>query len=87
LQCRQHTNVICEAVTRSQKIATRVSQGYGCRPGPGVGGCIWGLGAGGDTLVVRNGIIEGLAVRVAFKSNVCPFLNTVKVTLSPTTVC
>jgi hypothetical protein len=82
-----NTNVIRGAVARSQKTAARVSQGYGCGPGPGVGGCVWGLGAGGDTLVVRKAIIEGLAVRVAFKSNVCPFLNTVKVTLSPTAIC
>ena len=47
-----------------------------------------GFGAGeGPNLVVRNGIGDGLAVSVAFKSNVCPFLYTVKVTLSPTALC
>jgi hypothetical protein len=34
--------------------------------------------------VVRNGMRDGLAVSVAFRSMACPFLYTVKVRLSPT---
>jgi hypothetical protein len=68
------------------QLYTYVKKGYGC--GLGIGGCGGGFGAGeGPNLVVRNGIGDGLAVSVAFKSNVCPFLYTVKVTLSPTDLC
>ena len=37
--------------------------------------------------VVIYGSKEGLAVSVAFRSMMCPFLYTVKVTLSPTDLC
>ena len=37
--------------------------------------------------VVRNGIIDGLAVSVVFRFMACPFLYTVKVILSPTDLC
>ena len=35
----------------------------------GIGGELWGSGEGAD-LIVRKGIGEGLAVRVAFRSRV-----------------
>jgi hypothetical protein len=53
-----------------------------------VGGRIggWGIEGGADR-VVRNGSKDGLAVSVAFRSMVCPFLYAVKVMLSPAILC
>lgn len=46
-----------------------------------------GIGGGGEDFVVRNGIGEGLTVRIAFKSTLCPLLYTVNVTVSLTDLC
>ena len=62
-----------------------LGESHGCGTGI-VGGRIggWGIGKeGGDDRVVRNGIRDGLAVSVAFRSIACPFLYTVKVMLFP----
>jgi len=57
---------------------------HGC----GVGGVgEWGIEEGGADRIIRNGSRDGLVVSVAFRSMVCPFLYTVKVTLSPTDLC
>ena len=53
-----------------------------------VGGRIGGWGIEGMTdRVVRNGIRDGLAVDVAFRFIVCPFLYRVKVMSSPAILC
>jgi hypothetical protein len=49
-----------------------------------VGGC--GIESMADR-IVRNGIRDGLAVNVAFRSMACPFLYTVKVMLFPAILC
>ena len=62
-------------------------ESYGCGVGI-VGGRIggWGIEGMADR-VVRNGIRDGLAVSVAFRSMACPFLYTVKVMLFPAILC
>ena len=64
-------------------------ESYGCGTGI-VGGRIggWGIGnEGGVDPVVINRSKDGLAASVTFRSTACPFLYTVKVTLSPTDLC
>jgi hypothetical protein len=61
---------------------------YEC--GEGNEGCCLGgagIGEGGANRIRRNGIRNGLAASVAFRSTVCPFLYTVKVILSPGDFC
>jgi hypothetical protein len=51
--------------------------------------CLGGAGIweGGANRTKRNGNRDGLASSVAFRSTVCPFLNTVNVILSPGDFC
>jgi hypothetical protein len=64
-----------------EKIVTGKLMGCGMGIAGGrIGGC--GIEGMADR-VVRNGMRDGLAVSVAFKSMACPFLYTVKVRLWP----
>lgn len=58
---------------------------YECGEGCCLGGA--GIGVGGANRTIRYGSRDGLAASVALRSTVCPFLNTVKVILSPGDFC